>query len=100
MRICEYQRLGIDITTLPVARLRSIDIQTVEEEKEVARLIEEKNQGKMPTARVFIDDIKARMDKELTQRTLTKEKEDEYQSEINERIAKVKSMASGTEENK
>jgi hypothetical protein len=89
MRVVEYERLGIDIKTLPISRLRAIDIQTGEEEKEIARLIAEKSQGTIPQGRVNIEDIKARMDKDLTQRTLTREKELEYQKEVDARVAMV-----------
>ena len=89
MRIVEYQRLGVDIRTLPLSRLRAIDIQTVEEEKEVAKIIAEKSAGIIPQDRVSIEDIKAKMDKEIIQRTLTKEKELEYQKQVDERVAKA-----------
>jgi len=88
MRFTDYQRAGIDIKTLPISRLRAIDIQTVDEEKEVARIIAERGEP-VPQERVHIGDIKARMDKDITQRTLTKEKELEYQKEVDERTAKA-----------
>lgn len=93
MRISEYQRMGVDIATLPIWKLRAIDIQTVEEEKEVARLLAEKSKDKMPETKVFIDDIKARMDKEIIGRTMNEEKEKQYQSEIDARIANAKAKA-------
>ena len=89
MRIVEYQRMGLDIRDLPISRLRAIDIQTVEEEAEIAKIIAEKSVGIIPQDKVYIGDIKARMDKEITQRTLTKEKEDEFRKEVDERVAKA-----------
>lgn len=90
MRISDYVRAGVDIRTLPVSQLRSIDIETVDEEKLVAQILAEKAERFPQKTNVFIGDIKARMDRDITNRKepFTREKELAYQKEVDERVAK------------
>jgi hypothetical protein len=89
MFISDYERKGIEIKSLPLSKLRAIDIRTVEEEELVQKLVDEKLLRGVPRIVPNIDDIKRRLDKDMITRNLTKEKELEYQKEVDERVAKA-----------
>lgn len=89
MFISDYERMGKDLRSLPVSLLRAIDIRSVDEEKKIQEILNEKLQNKVSWSAVSIEDIKRKMDKDLTTRTLTKDKEKEYQKEVDIRVAKA-----------
>lgn len=85
MKLAEYTKMGIDICSLPLIRLRAIDIDTPDEEKIVSEVMNRKLAGLPPERKIQINDIIHQMNLE---RAMTPELEDKYQKMIDERMAK------------
>lgn len=90
MKLAEYNKMGIDISSLSLVRLKGIDIDTPEEEKKVSEVIRQKLEGLPAAAKVQINDIIHQMNLE---KQMTPEIEAKYQEMIDERTAKAKNTA-------